>query len=106
MSSGIHYRVGSQAFVPGSVLSISMYSQNAERTRVAKPPNTFEHKSAISVPTYIFLFPIMLGITTRPDRELPKFRLVLSSLSSKTKQLLAKGYVDPGGKRSLNAALK
>ena len=56
------------------------------------------------VPTYNRLLPIMPGITTNPGR-LPKFKLVLPSLSSNTRQLFARGNKAPDGKRSFNVAL-
>lgn len=73
-------------------------------TIVANSANIFEHRSASRVPTYNFLFPIMPGITTKPGR-LPRLRVVLPSLSSNTKQLLARGKIAPGGNNSVMEAL-
>lgn len=41
-----------------------------------------------------------LGITTRPGKSSPRLMLVVLSLSSKTKQLLARGKMDDAGNTS------
>ncbi len=59
-----------------------------------------EHNSEISVPTYKSLFPITLGIIARPGNVSPILRFVCPSPSSKTKQFLAKGNIEPSGNMS------
>jgi len=65
----------------------------------------FEHKSASNVSIFSFLLHIILGIITSPGRWSPRLRFVVPSPSSKTKQFLARGYIDSGGRRSFTVAL-
>lgn len=102
LHSDIHYPEGSRGTAPVTLIERRLElggTKIAERTTVANSANIFEHRSASSVPTYNFLFPIIPGMTTSPGR-LPKLIFVLPSLSSKTRQLLARGNKAPSGKSS------
>jgi hypothetical protein len=101
--------VAKRAFESGDLNSAplqdtSNYGKRA-RTIVENSARIFENKLASNVSIFSFLLSIIVGIITSPGKWSPRSRLVVPSLSSKTKQLFARGYIESGGKRSLTAAL-